>query len=238
MLNFHGKVILVSGAAGNLGQAVATAFLKAHGSVAALDHRTGRLPGLFDRIDSEGSLHIFEGVDLMDRQDTINLSERIRDQVGMVDVIINTVGGFTYGDPVHELQFETLQKMIDLNLKTFLNICAGFVPHLVEKGGGKVITIGARASLSGGARAGAYAAAKGGLLRLTESMAAELKGDNIQVNCVLPSIIDTPQNRQDMPKADFSKWVTPEKLAEIILFLASAHADDITGVGLPVFGRA
>lgn len=144
MLAFDAKVILVSGAAGNLGQAVVEAFLKVNASVVALDHRSGRLEGQFDLINSNGKLHIFEGVDLMDRQAVLSLGNRVRDQAGLVDVIVNTVGGFTAGDPVHELKPETLQRMIDLNLKSFLNTSAAFVPHLRERGRGKVITVGAR----------------------------------------------------------------------------------------------
>ncbi|MFW5714079.1 MAG: SDR family NAD(P)-dependent oxidoreductase, partial [Brevefilum sp.] len=186
MFDYQGKIILVTGAAGNSGSAVVEAFLAAGGTVLALDHRMGRLPGRFDSIETQGIVHYFEGVDLTERQAVLDLGKRVREQIGLVDVIVNTVGGFTSGDPVYELNPETFQKMIDLNVKTMLNTSAAFVPHLLESGGGKIITLGSRSSLSGGAKTGAYAAAKGALLRLTESMAAELKGENVQVNCVLP----------------------------------------------------
>jgi NAD(P)-dependent dehydrogenase (short-subunit alcohol dehydrogenase family) len=107
---------------------------------------------------------------------------------------------------------------------------------MIEKRRGKVISIGAKAALRGGASTGAYAAAKAALLRLTESMSEELKKHNIQVNCVLPSTIDTPENRQDMPNSDFSKWVSPDSLADVILFLSSPAANAITGVSIPVYG--
>lgn len=229
---------MVTGAAGSLGSAVVTEYLKAGGIVMAVDHRNGRLAGAFDPDASEGKVHFFEGVDLTDRQSVLRMAKDVQNQVGLVDIIVNTVGGFASGDPVYELSLEKLQKMIGLNLITFLNTSAGFVPHLLEKGRGKVVTVGSRAGLSGGAKTGAYAAAKGALLRMTESMAAELKAKNIQVNCVLPPTIDTPANRQAMPNADFSKWVKPEKLAQAILFLTSSGADDITGAALPVYGRA
>jgi len=105
-------------------------------------------------------------------------------------------------------------------------------------GHGKIISIGSKSSLQGGGKIGAYAAAKSALLRLTESMAAELKPHDIQVNCVLPSIIDTPENRQSMPSADFSKWVKPEEIAQVILYLSSSMSGVITGAAVPVFGRA
>jgi NAD(P)-dependent dehydrogenase (short-subunit alcohol dehydrogenase family) len=236
MFNFQGKIILVTGAAGSLGSALVKAYLKAGGIVLAVDHRKGRLAGTFNSNAFEGKVHFYEGVDLTDRGSVLKMAKDVQDQVGLVDIIVNTVGGFTSGDPVHELSLETLQKMIALNLVTFLNTSAGFVPHLLKKGGGKVVTVGSRAGLSGGARTSAYAAAKGALLRMTESMAAELKAKNIQVNCVLPSTIDTPANRQAMPNADFSKWVGPEKIAQTILFLTSSGADDINGAALPVYG--
>ncbi len=238
MEDFNGKTILVTGAAGNLGGSVVKAFLKSGGGVVGLDHGTGRLAGKFDSDSLAGTLYPFDGVNLTDRQAVLDLANQVRDQVGMVDIIVHTVGGFTAGDSVHTLPISTFQKMIDLNIATFLNTAAGFVPQMIEKGAGKVITIGARSALSGGAKTGAYAAAKGALLRLTESMAAELSGENIQVNCVLPSTIDTPDNRKAMPKADFSKWVKPDDLAKAILFLASSSADAISGAAVPVYGRA
>jgi len=238
MFDFKGKIILVTGAAGNLGGAVVEEYLKANGTVVAIDHRTGRLDDQFESIDTSGRVHIFDGIDLTDRQAVMSLADDVRDEVGLVDIIVNTVGGFTAGDPVHELPIQTLQKMIDLNVKTLLNTSGGFVPHLVENQGGKIITIGSRSSFSGGAKTGAYAAAKSAVLRMTESMAAELKAANIQVNCVIPSTIDTPENRQAMPKADYSKWVKPEKIAQSILFLTSPAADAISGIGLPVYGGA
>ena len=238
MFDYKGKIILVTGAAGNLGNAVVEEYLKANGTVVAVDRQTGRLDDNFESIDTSAKLHIFNGVDLTDRQAVMSLADDVRDQVGLVGIVVNTVGGFTAGDPIHELPMQTLQRMIDLNIKTFLNTSAGFIPHLIEKQGGKIITIGSRSSLSGGAQTGAYAAAKSALLRMTESMAAELKTSNIQANCVIPSTIDTPENRQAMPKADYSKWVKPEKIAQSILFLTSPAADAISGIALPVYGRA
>ena len=125
---------------------------------------------------------------------------------------------------------------MDLNVRTLLNISKAVVPHMLEKKTGKIISIGARHALSGKARMGSYSASKSAVLRLTESMAAELKSQGINVNCVLPGTIDTPENRKAMPDADTSKWVSPDSLAGIILFLTSDAARDINGAAIPVYG--
>ena len=234
MLDFTGRVVVVTGAAGNLGRAVVTSFMETGATVCALDHRQGRLAGIYPEV--KDSLKFYEGVNSTDRAAMIALGERIITELGPVDVLVNTVGGFTMGEQVHEISAETWQQMINMNVVSFLNACAAFVPAMLAAGRGKVVSIGAGAALKGGAKMGAYAAAKSALLRLTESMAAELKTAHIQVNCVLPGTIDTPQNREAMPKANFDQWVKPEQIAQAILLLSSDAADAITGVALPVTG--
>ena len=237
MFDFRDKVVVVTGAAGNVGRAVVGAFLEAGGTVCSLDHRSGRLVGLFTKDRGQGYLHIYENVDLCERKAMMSLGERIVNEVGQIDVLVNTVGSFSMGEKVHELSPETLDQMMRDNVTSLLNAKAAFVPSMLETGHGKIVSIGAEAALKGGAKMGAYAAAKSVVLRLTESMAAELQDNNIQVNCILPGTIDTPENRQAMPDADFEKWVTPKQVAETILFLSSSSADGITGVSLPVKGR-
>jgi len=238
MFDFSEDVIVVTGAAGNLGSAVVKRFLRQGGKVCALDHRRGRLEGLFADSTGEGQLHIYEGVDVTDRKALENLAGRISSEVGEVSVLVNTVGGFTMGERVHEISTTTWQRMMAINVHSFLNTSAVFVPGMLEQEHGKVISIASKAALSGGAKTGSYAAAKGALLRLTESMAAELKSQNIQVNSVLPSTIDTPENREAMPNADFSKWVTPEQVADVIVFLSSTYSSGVTGAAVPVFGKS
>ncbi|MEA3326426.1 MAG: SDR family NAD(P)-dependent oxidoreductase [Chloroflexota bacterium] len=238
MFEFKDKVIVITGAAGNLGKAVVNSFLTGGGRVCALGHRHGSLKELFSAVEALGELHLFEGVDVTDRKAMIALAEKIHNQVGQVEILVNTIGGFAYGDTVYEMSSTTWQSMMNLNVKSFLNASTAFVPGMVENGHGKIISIGSKSSLQGGVKTGAYAATKGALLRLTESMAAELKPHDIQVNCVLPSTIDTPENRKSMPSADFTKWVKPEDIAQVILFLSSSMSDAITGAAVPVFGRA
>jgi 3-oxoacyl-[acyl-carrier protein] reductase len=128
------------------------------------------------------------------------------------------------------------QRMYELNVLTALNASRSAIPHLVASGSGRIVNVGAIGALQAGSGMGAYAASKAGVHRLTEALAAEWKG-KITVNAVLPSIIDTPVNRSSMPNAEFAKWVTPEELANVILFLASDAASAITGALLPVSGR-
>lgn len=233
MDDFKEKIVVVTGAAGNLGRAVVQAFLDEGATVCGLDHRQGRLEGLFL---AAKNFYIYENVDLANRQGVIDLGGKILSEFGSVDVLVNTVGGFTMGERVDQTLPGTWEKMININVMPLLNSAAAFVPGMIAAGRGKIINIGASAALKGGPKMGAYAAAKAAVLRLSESMAGELKPDNIQINCVLPGTIDTPQNREAMPNADFSKWVAPAKIARGILFLASPDADAITGVALPISG--
>ena len=235
-MDFSNKIIVVTGAAGNLGQAVTRAYLAAGGQVCALDHRAGRLSDIFRDADDKGRLHIYENVDVLDRDGLVGLAEVIRKDLGTASILVHTVGRYAAGEQVHQISSDAWQKMMDLNVRSFLTASAAFAPDIIDSGEGKIITIGAKAALTGGAKAGAYSAAKAALLRLTESISAELKSHNVQVNCVIPSVIDTPENRQAMPGADFSKWVSPDKIASVILFLTSPEADIITGAAIPVFG--
>jgi NAD(P)-dependent dehydrogenase (short-subunit alcohol dehydrogenase family) len=175
-------------------------------------------------------------VDLGDRKALEVLCDQTLATFGRIDALCNIAGGFHMGEDVHETLEGTWRHMIDLNAGSLLNACGAVVPHMLAAGGGRIVNVAAGAALRGGARMGAYAAAKSAVIRLTESMSAELKDRGINVNCVVPSIIDTPQNRAAMPDADASRWVAPEALAEVMLFLASDRARAIHGAGIPVSG--
>ncbi|MEC8163837.1 MAG: SDR family oxidoreductase, partial [Pseudomonadota bacterium] len=145
-------------------------------------------------------------------------------------------GGFHMGEAVHELPKDKWDLMMDLNARTLLNTAEAVVPGMIEAGAGKIVTIGANAARQGMAAMSAYIVAKSAVIRLTESMSAELRGQGINVNCVMPSIIDTPENRAAMPDADPGDWVSPEKLANVILFLCSEEASAVHGAAVPVVG--
>ena len=224
-MRFDDQVVAVTGANGNLGRALARAALARGAKVALLDVTVGA--DLTASAQGRASAH---QVNLLDAEATRACFAAI----GRVDVLCNIAGGFAMGDPVHAAGDEVWTRMFDLNLRTLLNCVRATVPGMIERKRGKIVNVGATGGLSGQAGMGAYSAAKSAVIRVTESMAAELKRKGINVNCVLPSIIDTPQNRAAMPKADPSHWVAPADLADVILFLASEEARAVHGAALPV----
>jgi NAD(P)-dependent dehydrogenase (short-subunit alcohol dehydrogenase family) len=155
---------------------------------------------------------------------------------GRLDALCNIAGGFAMGTPVHATAAADWQKMQDINVGTLLNAVRAAVPAMLAGGGGKIVNVGAGAGQKGVAQMGAYSASKSAVIRITEAMAGELREQNINVNCVLPSIIDTPPNRAAMPDADPKKWVAPGDLAAVITFLCSEQARAVLGVALPVVG--
>lgn len=226
------QTVLITGASGHLGRAVANAFHTQGARLVLLDRQVpsaGTAPGDTDRV-------LFLEVDLLDRQKVSQAVDRACSQFGDITTVCHIAGGFRMGEAVHETSEATWDFLMDLNARSFINIAAATVPVLLRRGGGKIVTVGAGAAARGGAQMGAYSASKSALIRLTESMSAELKGKGIHVNCVLPSIIDTPDNRSAMPDADPSSWVEPTALAQVIAFLASDAARAIHGAAIPVNG--
>lgn len=229
------QIVLVTGPAGNLGSAVIQRFRKDHASLILIDHHPDRLAERFPTLEGDANL-LLPGIDLLDRQAVQGAVSQGIDQFGRIDCLVHTVGGFSMGETLAELSQRTWQRMIDLNLTTLLNISQAVIPHMLEAQSGKIVTVGARPALEGRARMSAYSAAKGAVLRLTESMSAELKSSGINANCLIPGTIDTPENRQAMPDANTSRWVSPASLAEVVHFLCSPAADDIHGSAIPVYG--
>jgi 3-oxoacyl-[acyl-carrier protein] reductase len=223
-----GKVVIVTGASGALGSVVTEAALARGARVAGLDHAASQLVATANRIE-------LGGVDLSDATEAGKAIDAAVAHFGRLDALINIAGGFAF-EAVAEGDPRTWQHMYALNVLTALNASRAAIPHLAASASARIVNIGAIGALQAGAGMGAYAASKAGVHRLTEALAAEWKG-KITVNAVLPSIIDTSANRASMPKADFAKWVTPQELAEVILFLVSDAASAVTGVLLPVSGR-
>ena len=224
----EGKVVVVTGASGALGKIVVDSALATGARVAGIDHAASQTGATRDHIE-------FGGVDLTDSAQAKNAIDAAASHFGKLDALINIAGGFAY-ETVSEGDPKTWQRMYALNVLTALNASRAAIPHLVASSGGRIVNVGAMGALQAGSGMGAYAASKAGVHRLTEALAAEWKG-KITVNAVLPSIIDTAANRASMPGADFTKWVRPEELADVILFLTSDGASAVTGALLPVNGR-
>ena len=238
MKNLNGKIALITGGAGNLGRATARAFVGAGASTVIVDRASGRLQEIYaDLVNSEDHL-LAEGIDITDAAAVEGLVERAHSRFGRIDILVNTVGTYRGGSPVHEEEIETWDLLLNANLKTTLLMCRTLVPVMQKEGGGRIVNVAARAALAGGANAAAYSASKSAVVRLTESLAAELKDSGINVNCVLPGTIDTAKNREAMPNTDFTRWVTPEAIADVILFLASDEARAVSGAAVPVFGAS
>ena len=222
------RTVMLTGAAGNLGRAVAAAFARAGENLALLDVRRGDV--------QDGDRQLFIAVDLLDPASVQAAVGQAMQRFKRIDVLCNIAGGFRMGSPVHQTTDKDWNFLMDLNARTVLNTARAVVPVMVKAGGGKIVNIGAFAAQKGAMQMGAYVASKSAVIRLTETMAAELREQNINVNCVLPTIIDTPENRAAMPDADPKRWVAPAALAEVVLFLASDAARAIHGAALPVTG--
>lgn len=221
-------VTVITGASGILGQALVEAALARGDKVAGIDFGTVRRP-------NSANFLALSGVDLTVPDDTRTAIEKAAQYFGRIDNLLNAVGGFIW--QLTDGPTENWDRMYRMNLVTVLNACHAALPHFKAQSKGHIVNVGALGALTAEAGLGAYAASKAGVHKLTEALAEETKTSGICVNAVLPSIIDTPSNRADMPNADFANWVHPTQLATIILFLASDAASSITGALLPVRGR-
>ena len=232
-MEFGGQAVLVTGAAGNLGHAVANVFSERGANLVLvdLDRKT-----LAQRFGDEDGHRLFVAADLGGQHDANRVADLAMARFGRIDVLCNIAGGFRMGEPVHETSDATWQFLFDLNAGSVLHMARAIVPHMLASGGGRIVNVAAYAATKANANMGAYSASKSVVIRLTEAMAAELREQRINVNCVLPTIIDTPANRKAMPDADPGRWVAPEDLARIIVFLASPAARAIHGAAIPVTG--
>lgn len=228
------RVVLITGAAGSLGQAVAAAFAAEGASLVLIDVSAEALAARYPEAAAADRLCL--AVDLLDEPAVQAAVAQAQSRFGRIDALCNIAGGFDMGTPVHATPAAAWQKMQDLNVGTLLNAVRAVVPLMQAQAGGRIVNVGAGGGLKGGALMGAYSASKSAVIRLTEAMAAELREQNINVNCVLPSIIDTPPNRAAMPKANPAKWVAPADLAAVIRFLCSDAARAIHGAAVPVVG--
>jgi NAD(P)-dependent dehydrogenase (short-subunit alcohol dehydrogenase family) len=222
------RIIAITGAAGVLGSAVAKAAAELPFKLALIDHAKD-CPG------PEGAF-VQTGVDLTDAVQAGAAIDAVAEKLGGLDVLLNIAGGFRW-ETIEGGSYDTWPQLYRLNVLTAANASRAAIPHLKRSAAGRIVNVGSAAALKAGLGMGPYAASKAGVHALTQSLSEELKADGVTVNAVLPSIIDTPANRADMPDADPSAWVAPKDLAAVILFLASEAAQPVTGALIPVTGR-
>jgi NAD(P)-dependent dehydrogenase (short-subunit alcohol dehydrogenase family) len=233
-MKLTGKVMAITGGFGNLGIAVGVAAIEANAQVALIDRAqaptASKLPAALS------SALLLGNVDLASFEAAQQALAAVTQRFGGLDILANIAGGFRW-QTLADGDIANWDLLYTLNLKTAVVTSKAALPHLRARGGGRIVNVGAAAAGKAGKGMGAYTAAKAGVAKLTESLAEEMKEHGINVNAVLPTIIDTPPNRADMPTADFSRWVTPQALADVILFMASDAARAVTGALLPVSGR-
>ena len=237
MFDFSNQVVIITGASGNLGGALAARFRESGATLVLVDRTADKLAQAYPEL-ANNPQHFLVGADLTNADAVKAVVEQTVARFGRVDVLVNTVGGFRAGTPLHETPLDTFDFMLNLNARTVYIAAQAGLPHMLARGYGKIVSIAARPGLEGRANQAAYSASKAAVLRLTESMAAEYRMQGINVNAIIPGTLDTPQNRAAMPDADVSNWVQPESLADVIAFLASDLARDVHGVALAVVGRS
>ncbi|MGF1456599.1 MAG: SDR family NAD(P)-dependent oxidoreductase [Alphaproteobacteria bacterium] len=225
-----GKKVVVTGAYGQLGTAVTEAFLAADAHVGVLDMATG------PHVPFQGPVAMAPGVNLIDPSSARQGIDLLADRLGGIDTLVNVAGGFTW-IPFQDSALDDWTRLFAMNVQTAVNATKAALPHVKGSSAGRIISIGASAAIKAGAGMGPYAASKAGVMRFTEALAEEVKETGITVNAVLPSILDTPANRAEMPNTDPSIWVKTEDVADLILFLASDRAASITGALIPITGR-
>jgi len=234
--NFSNKIVLVTGGTGALGTSITKAFLESNATVISsyLNERekTGRT-----QTDNKSKVQLVKA-NVTNEEEVEKLVLGVLEKYQRIDILVNVVGAFLGGKTVVELEEKEWDMMMTVNLKSAFLTSKHVARQMISSKYGKIVHISSRIGLHSEGYDSAYSASKSGLIRLVESLAEETKKSNINVNCIMPSIIDTQANRKVLPNADFNKWVKPEELANVVLFLCSEEAKTITGAAIPTFGVA
>jgi NAD(P)-dependent dehydrogenase (short-subunit alcohol dehydrogenase family) len=236
MSDFTDQVVVITGAKGNLASTTARCFAAEGATLGLLDIRSGDLETFLGEHASSSDHKLLAPVDMTDAQSVETAIGSLIETFGRLDVLFNAAGGYRAGMPLHDTELKTWDFMLGLNARSAFLASRAAIPQMLRQGSGKIINVGARPGIKGSKNASAYSASKSAVIRITESMAAELRGEGINVNCVLPGTMDTPQNREVMPNAKHEDWVPLEAVADVVMFLASQEARAIHGASIPVFG--
>jgi len=228
--DYTGKTVLVTGGTGQVGRIVTQAYVEAGAKVIALDRAA---PADMDNWKNPS----FQLIDVLSEDSIKSLFEEINQSEGGIYALINTVGGYYAGDPVTEISLANFERQFELNLKTAFLLTKYAVAVMLKNGGGKIVHFSSRAAIEKGANSFAYSSSKQAVLRLVEAVAAETQPQNININAVMPSLIDTPANRASMPDANFANWPTAQQVSKVLLFLTSPDAELISGAAIPVYGK-
>ena len=232
MSEISGRIVVITGAAGALGSVASKKFFNEGAKLALLDRNA-------DAVDRQwkGEKDVIRlETDLVSASSIESSVGCLMERFGRIDALVNIAGGFTMGPPVHETSEETWDYMLDLNAKSVFLMSRAVLPVMRKQKKGSVVNVAAKAALQGAAAMAPYVISKSAVIRLTECLAEENRQEGINVNCILPSIIDTPDNRRNMPDADFSSWVAPEAITDVIMFLVSEASRAVNGASIPVYG--
>lgn len=236
-MKLENRIAIITGGTGALGKAVVLAFLEEGAKVICTYIVDEELKYYSSLTENQKSNLVFIQADVTKEKPVAETVQKNLERFGRIDILVNIVGGFTYAKIV-DTDEKTWDSMMSVNLKSAFLCSKAVLPQMIKQNYGKIINISSRPGLKGSSGVGAYAASKAGVMNLTETIADEVRDYEINVNAILPSTIDTPANRKSMPEADFSKWVKPEEIARIIVFLASDDSKPISGAGIPVYGKS
>ena len=236
-INFSGKIVLVAGGTGGLGNAVSLAFLEEDAKVVVTYRKEEEFAALKLAVGAKAGALEGAVVDVTDERAASEFVGGVLSRHGKVDALVNTVGGYAGGVKLWELETKVFDAMLSLNLRSGYVLARAVLPAMLKQKNGSIVNVAAKAAFDHGAGAAAYAASKAAAVAMMDSLAADAKGTGVRVNSILPSIIDTAANRQAMPTADFASWPKPEEIARVILFLCSDAAAVIQGAAVPVYGN-
>jgi NAD(P)-dependent dehydrogenase (short-subunit alcohol dehydrogenase family) len=233
--DFSNRIVLVTGGTGALGRAITLAFTECNATVISSYVNEREIEQI--KTETKSAVQLIKA-DITKAEEVDKLVSSIVGKYGRIHILVNVVGGYLGGKSIYQLEEKEWDLMMTLNLKSAFLISKYVVPQMISSKYGKIIHVSSRTGLRSEGYDSAYAASKSGLIRLVESLSEETKGSNINVNCIMPSIIDTEANRKAMPTADFNKWLKPGDLANVVLFLSSEEAKVITGAAIPTYGLA